>query len=83
MIPEALFSFSYQNGDFTMACCVDRCSTKKLRNSGGVAHIDDFVRSGLPPCITLGTVTVTIGERLPAEIAGKEGGRRWLNPTMS
>lgn len=60
-----------------------RGATKKLRNSGGVAHIDDFVRSGLPPCITLGTVTVTSGERLPVEIAGKEGGRRWLNPTMS
>lgn len=80
MIPEALFSYQkrrFYNG------LLRRCATKKLRNSGGVAHIDDFVRSGLPPCITLGTVTVTSGERLPAEIAGKEGGRRWLSPTMS
>ena len=67
----------------SMAWLAAARATKKLRNSGGVAHIADFVRSGLPPCITLGTVAVTSGERLPAEIAGKEGGRRWLSPTMS
>lgn len=81
MIPEALF-FIPKNGDSPNGLLC-RCATKKLRNSGGVAHIADFVRSGMPPCITLRTVTVTSGERLPVEIAGKEGGRRWLNPTMS
>lgn len=37
-------------------------ATKKLRNSGGVAHIADFVRSSILPCVTLKTVTVTSGE---------------------
>lgn len=79
MIPEAFFHA--ENGVFSMACYVE--VRRKVAKQWGVAHIADFVRSGLPPCITLGTVTVTSGERLPVEIAGKEGGRRWLNPTMS
>ena len=37
-------------------------ATEKLRNSGGVAHIADFVRSSILPCVTLKTVTVTSGE---------------------
>ena len=39
-------------------------ATKKLRNSGGVAHIADFVRSSILPCVTLKTVTVTSGENV-------------------
>ena len=54
MIPEAFFHT--KNG------LLRRCATKKLRNSGGVAHIADFVRSGILPCVTLKTVTVTSGE---------------------
>ena len=37
-------------------------ATEKLRNSGGVAHIADFVRNGMLPCVTLGTMTVASGE---------------------
>ena len=37
-------------------------TTEKLRNSGGVAHIADFVRNGMLPCVTLGTMTVASGE---------------------
>ena len=59
MIPEALFS--YQKWPFYNGL-LRRCATKKLRNSGGVAHIADFVRSGILPCVTLKTVTVTSGE---------------------
>ena len=59
MIPEALFSYQkrrFYNG------LLRRGATKKLRNSGGVAHIADFVRSSILPCVTLKTVTVTSGE---------------------
>lgn len=79
MIPEALFSYQkrrFYNG------LLRRCATKKLRNSGGVAHIADFVRSGILPCVTLKTVTVTSGE-IVAESAGREEVLRWLSPTMS
>lgn len=64
MVPGALFSCRkrrFSNG------LLRRGATEKLRNSGGVAHIADFVRNGMLPCVTLGTVTVTSGE-----IAGRD-----------
>ena len=62
MISEAFFMPKRRVFNSSLAWLAAARATKKLRNSGGVAHIADFVRNGMLPCVTLGTMTVASGE---------------------
>lgn len=83
MISEAFFMPKRRVFNSSLAWLAAARATEKLRNSGGVAHIADFVRNGMLPCVTLGTMTVASGEITGRDCLKREGGQRWLSSTMS